>query len=288
MRLHAIVGAVASALVACNLLAGFESEYSVGGSSGATEAGTTDTNVAPDVVTPDGAPDAPNDTGSDAKPFSCADEDGGSLGFCQDFEKTGLATPFGFDAIDDTAPDASITIVNGPPSRFLRVVMPNPTGANAIRTLLGVQVAPGDPRAWSHYELDFDVRIPDTSIDYAALAILTFPNGGADREHGISIEGDPQRNLGRLQPQGVNTLKADKDTWFHCHLTMDREDGGTTFRRRIVLTNTSSGLAKEVDNSPARSSPTSGGTDVRVGAFNTSPDIGSITVELDNVVARRW
>jgi hypothetical protein len=287
-RLMMVAGA-ACVLVACNLIAGFESEYTVSSDSGTTsETSNPDSPVAPDApVNPDGGPDGPGDTGIDVRPFSCNDEDASSLGFCQDFEGVGAATaPYGFDVVNNTSVDASFAVTSGPTSKFLRVTMHNPSAANGILAQLSAQVIPNNPRAWVHYEVDLDFRVPATTLDYAALSILTFPSGGSDREHGISVEGATAKNLGRLQPQGSNTLKNDPANWFHLHLTMDQEDSGTTYRRRIRLTSPTA--TTDCDDQPGLTSPTFGGTDIRIGAFNSSPNSGSITVEFDNVVVRRW
>lgn len=284
LRRLIFVAAAACVLVACNLIAGFESEYSVGTSSGNVESGAETGNDGP--VDADGSTEGSTDAQPDAERTFCqqANDEPVTLGFCDDFEKVGATSPFEFGTIDVTT-DASFSVVaRGPRSSALRVVLTNSSGTS-VRGWLS-KVVGGVPSSYRHLELEFDVRVAAQTLNYAALAILTFESG-ADREHGVAVEAPLQ--LGRLSPRS-GFVVADDEKWYHCRVTLDREDAGGTFKRSIVITDILSGVQTPVDGpggTAGLSAPDGGTVELRVGAFNTATNNGSLAVEFDNVIVRR-
>lgn len=287
-RRTGIVALAAIGLVACNIIAGFESDYVVGGSSGTASEAGTDGPSSDGPTDPDAKTDASTDAPVEAQaPFRCTGSDAAYRVFCDDFEET-TGAPFKFEKFDATT-DATVALTTrSADSRALKIEMVNTTGTSALAWLSRVAVA-GNPRDAAHYELDFDVKVAEPTLDYAALAILTF-SAGADREHGVAIE--RPSSLGRLQPQtGARVVTNAPESWHHCHVTLDREASGTTFRRQIEITNLDTGMKVGVDGdggTTGLSSPTAGGVELRLGAFNSAPNAGAIKAEFDNVVVRSW
>ena len=107
-RRTGIVALAAIGLVACNIIAGFESDYVVGGSSGTASEAGTDGPSSDGPTDPDAKTDASTDAPVEAQaPFRCTGSDAAYRVFCDDFEET-TGAPFKFEKFDATT-DARIT-----------------------------------------------------------------------------------------------------------------------------------------------------------------------------------
>jgi len=278
-----VAGGLAAGLVACNLIAGFESEYSVVGAVG--EAGTdgsTDSDGAVDGSQP---PDsAITDAGSDARFCALVD-----AFFCDDFEDGGLMLRYEKLNADASAADASV-IVDPTAGRDgtggLRVTLYEGTQPALPGVVAYVEktIASGDPGAFLDYEVEFDFRNVDRgAVDYYALGIVTFPNGGSDREHGVATYAP--NTVSKLHPPGDNIV-ADGNAWHHARIRLSRPAGAAKLDRIIQLDDQlpDGGYA---DQSTGYSFPTTGGTVVRIGIFNTGAGTGAVHATFDNLVIRR-
>lgn len=278
-----VAGAAACVLVACNLIAGFESDYSVG-SSGSTEGGN------PDGPNAEGSTDSPinPDSSAEAGDAGTFCQRASGFVFCEDFDKAGAVSPFEFSKVEtspDASFDASVAVVpRSDGTNALRVEVANASGTSALAWLS--KSVGSAPSSYSHFELELDVRVTGQTLNYAALAILTFSTG-ADREHGIASELAAQ--IGRLTPRAEFVEGIGK--WYHCRLTLDRPEGGATFKRNILISEVGSDAGPiEIDGpggTSGLSSPEGGTVELRVGAFNTAPNNGTVAVEFDNVIVRR-
>jgi len=281
-----VVAFAAGALAACNLIAGFESEYVVG--SG-TEGGTIDSPVDTDSSTDgpvvlDGNSDAPTDGGTDGPLCPVANEL-----FCDDFEDADAAL-FGWSDLRDFEGDASVRVlpaVGHGSSAGLDVVMDKNASGTSIAAWLAKAVTGGSPLLYRKYQLDFDFEVlsKPLKMSYAALGILTFPSGGPDREHGIGVY---QSDLiSKLQPTAATVPST--GTWQHARVVLERVDGSADMYDRITFASDQTGVLKEIEKSPpSYFSPDGGGVQVRLGTFNTGTGVDVLHARFDNVVVRGW
>lgn len=289
-RAHRVffAGAAACVLVACNIIAGFESEYTVGssGSSGGAEAGNPDgpnaegsaDSTVEDVQNDNALPDG-------RVPAFCENVDAST---CIDFEDPTKVPPpnLGFNQLMIMSPDASIQVEpkggnGGTAGLHVRMFEATASAATGNIAYAETVVAGGDPGAFTHYEVEFDFKRGDIATDYTALGILTFPDEPGDREHGIAAY--PQNSLlSTLTPVGPTPVSDPTRTWWRASIKLTRTDASTTFDRMVKIGTTT------VNTASGKPYPGTGGTVLRLGTFNTGINVGDLNVYFDNIVVRRW
>ena len=285
-RRTGIVALAAIGLVACNIIAGFESDYVVGTSSGVPgEGGLPD--VVEDRATDSSVEDVQNDNvlPDGRVPGFCETVDASA---CIDFEDPTKVPPpnLGFNQLMIMSPDASIQVEpkagNGG-SAGLHVRMFEATASAATGNIAYAEtvVAGGDPGAFTHYEVEFDFKRGDIATDYAALGILTFPDEPGEREHGIAAY--PQNSLlSTLSPVGPTPVSDPTRAWWRASIKLSRTDASATFDRVVKIGTTT------VNTAAGKPYPGTGGTVLRLGTFNTGINVGELNVYFDNIVVRRW
>lgn len=280
-RLLAFVAIASSAtLVACSLLTGLDADYTLQTAGG--EAGK-DGDIPGDGPGGDATNDSqpPVDGGPDAKTDGsfCDGIDRTNVFKCFDFEDA-AAPKFGWSSVKADEGDASVTVdpsVGYLGTDGLKFIMTKGAVGSPAAWLDEI-VFSGNPRQNAHYEIEFEFQELAMQISYTAFANLTFPSGGADREHGIGNY--MATYFSKLQPENLDV--ADEQKWHHGLVRLDRADGGTTFDRTITIDR------KPVDATKGLSSPTTGGVEFRLGTFNTGLQSGLISAAFDNVVIRVW
>lgn len=276
-----IAGAAACVLVACNLIAGFESEYSVGSSSGG-EGGP------PDGTTAEGSTDGPattdgsNDGGLDAKVDGayCSTVAAGFV-LCRDFEDNPSGPKFGLGgavALPDAASQIQLLGEGGVGgTKGLEVTFDRAAGGQYVyvhSTLLG-----GSPSVNNLFEAEFDFRIAQRGPDDLALGMITFPGEAtADREHGIAYY--PGELVWKMGGTGGSIADTDPPAWHHAKITLDRDAGAIPLRRTITID------GMPVDQSGSHPIPDAGGAELRLGAFNVGTGTGTTKIVFDNIVLR--
>ena len=254
-----------------------------------------DEGAQPPAFVTDGGPIPHPDTGTTAidatvpdaaiAPFSCTTIDASSLVLCDDFEAVS-APLFGFE-LSTLAPDGGSTIgVSdeggvGNTTRVLDVSVTQKADAGQSAFLTKNLPDAGAPDSFLHYEIELDFRVVGTaSLAYVALGSLQFP-GGAIKEHGFAVYDGTV--FGRLVPKDF-AVKDDKSLWHHARIVLDRPKGSSvsSFTTTITVDGTT------VDNVGGVDPGATGGSKVRIGAFNTGTAAGSMHAQYDNVVIRRW
>ena len=223
---------------------------------------------------------------SSIAPFSCTTVDASSLVLCDDFESVS-APLFGFELSTLTADGGSAIGVSdeggtGNKTRVLDVSLTQKADAGQSAFLTKNLPEAGAPDSFLHYEVELDFRVVGTaSLAYVALGSLQFP-GAAIKEHGFAVyDGNV---FGRLVPKDF-AVKDDKSLWHHARIVLERPAGSTvsSFTTSISVDGTA------IDNVGGVDPGATGGSKVRIGAFNTSPTLaGSMHAQYDNVVIRRF
>jgi predicted small secreted protein len=283
LRVIAGVAALGSALAACNLIAGLGEDFRVGETGGGAEGGG-------DAIAADGAVEgaSPGDSQTDTQPLvDASTEDAlcpSTAFFCDDFEGP-RTTPFGWNQAVDMSLDASIAVEPGMgfngASQGLRVAKyertPDfSTGTNAYLMKI---VASGNPGAYLRFDVGFHFRRLKMDTDYAELAILTFPNGAADREHGVAAY-----ELDLVSTLKIAGAKAQNDgaMWHRANVILSRPTALTaTFARTVII----DGVI--VDATTGYSFPTTGNTELRLGVQNLGQRTGVVEAAYDNVSISR-
>jgi hypothetical protein len=284
-----IVAGGACVLVACNLIAGFESDYSV-----ATDGGTTSEGSNPDGPDPDGSTDSPvgndgskessTDGGTDAN--FCQPLDGAAPVFCDDFEKTTSdddgGPPAGWnDVMRQSASTLDVKPgvgMNG--SGGLEAVLSQPVAGS--RTMWITRVI-GDSASTAHYEVALDVKSGANQFFSVWLASIGFPSASpAEQDHGFGIKqgaGDWQTMNGT-----ITYAQNDMSSWYHARITLDRE--GAVFHRRVFIGKPGAEQQIQDDNNHTLG----GNAELRLGIFFTpgAATGQSATVYFDNVAIWRW
>jgi hypothetical protein len=287
MRMIAATAVLASLIAACNLLAGLNEDYRYeadgaappndGGGDGGPADGALD-----GVVPPVDASDA-----AVTKPF-CDTADAGPKGYCDDFEKSPPALPFGWSDSERDV-DAGIAVVADAGmdhSHGLTIVLAQTSTSNNTAWLVkkvGIQAAD----TFVKYELAFDFNVVAIDGIYSAdLAMLTFPSSAQpEREFGIAQYGTGTA-ISRLSTQGSMGAPVVFGKWMHADVVLERTPPATTFTKTIIVS--TDGSPVTVDTGTGISAGSSQDTEIRVGIFSTAAGAGSISMQFDNVLLRRW
>ena len=273
--------AAASALVACNLIAGFADEYTV--DPLASETGSPDGPSSPEASTDDqtSPPDALVDSAPPDARFTCALVD---ADFCDDFENGAVGDGGGTEWTGVVrSHDASIQVMGdaGIGGSFgLDIDTYSPTTASRQAYVFKTLAAESASNEYLAYQLDFDVRIFTTELSYAAHAVLNF-TGATQEDHGIATY-TPGAAIGRLTPR-IEAVAIGTNQWHHVRLLLDHAAPATPFKRQIWVDGRSvdgdAGTTGHVTNGAATG-------EVRMGVFYTA-GIGRAHATFDNVVVRR-
>lgn len=289
-RARAITGTAffACALGACNLLAGFESEYTVGTMS-AEGGGDVGAGVGEGGAS-DGSPDAGFDANRDAGPdgrFCEIYGDASGVTYCWDFEEVRSGPSFGWDLFENTYGEAGVENgigVGG--TRGLRATVSNAAGS--ARVFLIHESEDIDPTflAYSRHELTFSLAITKKStLQTCVLGSLGFRDGTATpRYAGISIWRDQDAldisDTPGGAPSGHNVAPGDAGTWHTGTIRYERDGGPTSYYVTVFVD------GEKVDGPRAFSATNAGKTQVAVGAFYSSPS-GGVEAVIDNVLLRQ-
>ncbi len=272
MRARAIL-ALAFALGACNALTGLSDDYRLatgadgsppeGIESGAAEAG----------------PSVPTDGGSEAAPGSfCAQWPNSA--FCTDFEDQGLTAPnFGWDEKERNGGDFAIEPgVGKDGSRGMRFRATADGGAS-LKVAIWKNVPGTSPSTSKRYDLRFDFRIAESTMEYAALATFAFPQQAGLATFGLGWYGDYLDTTSPPQPGDTNRLNASPGPW-HTGRVLLAKDANTQLWALEVAVD-----AKVIDQKSGLSVGSAATAQIRLGAYFTSVKAGFLDVVFDNVVA---
>src|SRR5262249_12486885 len=130
---------------------------------------------------------------------------------------------------------------------------------------------------YDHFDLEFDVNVPQAQIQYAALGEIAFPDG-TSAEYVVAIY-SAGPFLSHVYP--ATTGVASASNWHHAAIKLDRASAGTTYTRTVTIDTTT------VETIPGIAQTVGGGTELRFGLFSTDPGTGTDEVLIDNIVFRR-
>jgi len=281
---------LAGVMAACSILTGLDKDYSLATSTdGATPVdgptgteGGADGTTGNDGTAPDTGPDAP------LLPF-CQRTDAGPLGFCDDFESTTIndsGFPSQWNGVRRDNADASVTIeplTGKDDTRGLVIENVNPS-AGSRQTWVFKTVLGSDPTASAGYEVEFDFKVRDFPLNYAAIGVLNFVSATPE-DHGVALNETPAPHVARVNPPFPGGEVTVGTAWHHVVIRMVRNGPtGPTFTRSISVDSMS------VDSPDA--SPSAAGSskaEIRIGIFYTAgSSLLPARVQFDNVVVRRW
>jgi hypothetical protein len=294
-RIGAALAIASGALVACNLITGLDADYSSTAHDGAAtpvaEGGGGDA-LTPDGEVGDGAmlPDTNVTPETDAglSVWCQSKRNGVAIDdfFCTDFEDAvldgGDTAPSGWTSINNDRDAGVLSFVDIDASRALDVKGTATMSAGVHTRLLKIMNATTgkDASQYAHYELQYDFRVFDATVSYAALGVLVFwPYSVQAKEHGIAVFGGSPATLTQQGgPTALAKTMLNDGAWHHATITLDRRpDLG--FARTILID------AKSVDGDTAEHTLDAGDpTDVSIGIFNGGGGVGTAHVQFDNVV----
>ena len=293
-RRHGSVAALsvaATLLGACNLLTGLDADYQL--KSGASTEGGTEEGGGPDGSSPDSSKnDAPAPDASDASTRFCDHYEAGIDLLCTDFEDGMGANgaPAGWLPVNDTVDGGSITVIADPKrGRVLDVTSPNASASRQTRVYQRLTTGKAS-ELYLAYEVDFDFRLVESTLDYDAFGLLVFEAQVKSREHGVAgYRAGTDHELSRQAVVGnaPPSLKFTNDMeWHHARIRLTHSDAGAPFYRKIQI-DTPVG-AQNLDDVPGPHVTASGSpTELWLGVFNTSANTGRAHIQFDNVVFRR-
>lgn len=292
-RSLAALSIAAIALAACNLLTGLDADYELKsdatGGEGGTEGGD------PDGQTADAQSDAPpGQDASDAAVSFCLTHVDGSAAddyFCADFENDveGDDTPTGWMRAADTFDGGTIRVVADAGiggSRALEVRSETAAVSRQTRVYKELDAVMA-PDQYLAYEVDFDFKLLDSSLDYDAYGLLVFDPQVKSKEHGVAgYASTPSHQLSRQAIVGnaspTKTVTNDATKWQHASIRLTHADAGTQFTRVIMVNSVD---VDEVAGGHLTEPSTT--TQLWLGVFNTSANSGRSHILFDNVVFRR-
>lgn len=293
-RSLAAVSISAFALAACNLLTGLDAEYELKSGEGVGGEGGTD-DADQDGAAPDGASDAPPglDAGDGGTSSFCESARDGSTDedfFCADFENgTGAnGVPLGWMRAIDTFDGGTIRIVaNAGKDGSHALEVTSDTAAISRQTRLYKELPRVQlPEEYLRYEVEFQFKLQESSLDYAAFGLLVFEPQVKAKEHGLAgYASTPAHKLARQAVTGNTspplTFPNDGE-WHQATISLEHTAAGMPFTREIKVDSV------DVDEVPTdHATEPSTMTQLWLGVFNTSTNSGGSHILFDNVVFRR-
>jgi hypothetical protein len=280
MRTRALLASVVL-LAACNAITGLSEEYRIAptapdsGATGETDgASTSDTGlpVRPDSGSPDGAPGSFCDTAATGA-------------FCTDFEDPTLAAPaFGWDTagFEKTGGDFAIEPnVGKNGSRGLRFRVKT-TGGSSMKVSLWRTFEGAAPALTNRYELRFDFKIAASTMDYAAIATMAFPQqAGGLLTAGLAWYGDYLDTSSPPNPGDANRFNAAPGSWHAGKVVLTKEPAAATFALEVAVDDV------VVDRKAGFAVGNAASAQIRVGGYFTSLPAADLDIVFDNVVAER-
>ncbi len=267
-----------AAMAACNAITGLGEDFVLAPPDASTEATTSDAPASADGAAEDGAPpDAPTlvDAAKDA-----LDCDAANIVFCTDFET-------------DASWNAS-ELKNGTVSFELDAGLGNSRAMHAHidnvqvsrRAALWKRISAADAKTYAHYDIAFDLRIAQKSVDYAALGILAITQQGDLPYYGVAAYTDPPverfdviDDTPRIVGDGTG-VEDGTGAWHHVYMTYDRQDAGT-YAVEIFVDGVSVDKRSPFDFGDAQTA------ELRIGILFTTADMGTMDLYVDNIVVRR-
>jgi len=295
-RIGAALAIASAALVACNLLTGLDADYSSSAHDGATspvgeggsaDAPAPDSQVGDGAMTTDGMVKPDPDAGLSA--WCLTQRNGVAVEdfFCTDFEGALLPKdgnpPLGWTGLSNDGDAGTLSFVDIDASRALDVKGTATGSAGAHTRLLKIMDTTGKTAPqYAHYELQYDFRVVDATVSYAAVGLLVFaPYSQQLKEHGIAVYGGAPATLSQQGgPTALAKSVLNDGGWHRATITLDRTGGADTPYTRTILID-----AKSVDGDTSAHTLDAGDpTDVSIGIFNGGPMAGSAHIQFDNVV----
>ncbi len=270
------------AAAACNAITGLGDDFVLAPADASAVDGTIADATVGGEGGPDGAqPDAPEvDAGLDAASdaFTC---DAANVVFCTDFE-----TDASWNASELNNGTISFELDAGPGnSRAMHAHIDNVQVSR--RAALWKRISGTDAKTYAHYDVAFDFRVAQKSVDYSALAILALTqSGGGLPYYGVAAytENALERfdvidDSPRIVADDVG-LEDGAGAWHHALMTYDRQGDGT-YAVEIFVDGTS------VDKRSGFDFGTPQTAELRIGILFTTADTGTMDLYVDNIVVRR-
>jgi len=221
---------------------------------------------------------AASDGGLDATPAMtfCDSAGASSVLFCEDFERG--SPPFSFGEVINPS-SGTFTFApgrTGTTSRALRMGVPQAAQGRAFQLFKALGEL-GTPSASGRVliDLDLDVRVEATGLEYTALAMLGMTSAQQVSFAGVATY-DSGAKLGRLAPTDVRVPTG--PDWHHVHTSIDVSATSRIVEVRIDGT--------VVGKETLGAAPVLTQLDVRVGVFFTSDNRADAAVLFDNVIVR--
>lgn len=281
MRTRALLASVV-VLGACNAITGLSEEYRL--SPTATDGGPVGNGGDGATIGAD-ASSGGIDATPDGAPSSFCDALVAPGAFCTDFEDPTLAGPaFGWDAtgFEKTGGEFGIEPGTGRgSSRGLRFRVTT-NGSASMKVSLWRTFAGAGPASTNRYELRFDYRIAASTLDYAALATIAFPQGGGGLlTAGLAWYGDYYDTSSPPSPGDTTRFNAAPGSWHTGKVVLTKEAPASTFALELTVDDT------VVDRKAGVSAGNATAAQIRVGGYFTSLAAGNLDIVFDNVVAER-
>ncbi len=278
MRMRALLASVA-ALGACNAITGLSEEYRLTPTAPDGGAIGTETDAGADATS------AGSDAAVDGAPASFCGALVAPGAFCTDFEDPTLAAPaFGWDATGFEKTGGEFGIEPGigkDGSRGLRFRVTT-TGGASMKVSLWRTFAGAGPAETNRYELRFDYRIAASSLEYAALATIAFPQaGGGLLTVGLAWYGNYYDTSSPPSPGDATRFNAAPGTWHAGKVLLTKEPAASTFALELSVDGT------VVDRKAGVSAGNATAAQIRIGSYFTSLPAGNLDIVFDNVVAER-
>lgn len=273
---------LALAGAACNAITGLGDDFVLAPPDASTGDATTDGPGEGEGGAPDGSrADAP---GGDGSPDAAADAftcDAANVVFCTDFE-----TDASWNASELNNGTVAFELDAGPGhSRAMHAHIDNVQVSR--RAALWKRISATDAATYAHYDIAFDFRVAQKSIDYAAVGILALTqSGGGLPYYGIAAYTDNAierfdviDDSPRISGDG-NGVEDGTAAWHHAYMTYDRQDAGG-YEVEIFV----DGML--VDSRAPFDFGVPQTAELRIGILFTTSDTGTMDLYVDNIVVRR-
>jgi hypothetical protein len=251
-----VSGTILAAPLACGRFLPADGSESDGGnaSMSASDASLSESNTA------EGSSLASCIAPADAKTF-----------FCRTFDETGLASPYGFDEIDEPA-QATVALVDAPQrsGKGLRLTLAQgdfERGFGVVKELGGLS---------GRYQLDFDVYVVSSTLTYGAIGALRFLASGYAAFPGVA-QYDSARFASKLAPY-ANQIPFPTATWHHVRVEASFVGGLLT--STILVDGRVAGNVDLTQTAPANTTAS-----LKLGYFFTGDEPGAMEVIIDDLVA---